>query len=330
MTKKNNGPIKDMSPEQQVELAAKYEKGIGVKESTAMALHLYQLAADKGNAQAQQWLGFQYINNYIIARNLEKGVSLLRLSAAQGNAAAHSLLGRLHFKGLGVEKDIKEAFRLYHIAAEKGDVHAQYFLASHYDNGVNVEKDDKKAARFYRLAADQNLLAAQYRLGVMSQEGIGVEKDAKEAVRLYRLADQLVRAQYQLAVCYHDGVGVEKNIKEALRLYHLIIDNSHSKHVVIDPDAKEDMQAFTMRGKAECIVGNHYLTGYLCIRDPIKAVRLFQLAVQKGVMPTQKMLTSCYQSFGLMKMKNKRDVNEVRYWQTEVEKFSGKQIEFVI
>ena len=125
---------------------------------------------------------------------------------------------------------------------------------------------------------------------------------------------------------------MEKNIEEALRLYCLISGSSCVTQVVIGQDAKEDMQlcnlALTKRAEAECIIGMCYLLGHFGKKDPIKAVRLFQLAAQKGVTPPKNILSFCYENIGLMKMKNKRDVNEMRYWQTEVEKFSEKQIEF--
>ena len=327
MTKKNN--VEEMSPEQLFKLGTEYEHGIGVEQDAKMAVLLYRRAAEQGNARAQLRIGLLYVWSTVAGeQKVNEGVRLLRLSAAQGDAEAQNTLGTLYYKGLKVEKDIKEAFRLYRLAANQGNMSAQYNLGYSYQNGIFVEKDAKEAARFYRLAVEQKHVEAQYQLGVMSQEGIGVEKDAKEAVRLYRLvADEHPGAQYQLAVCYHDGIGVEKNIKEALHVYRLIIDNSYATHVVIGQDAKEDM----LRAKAECTIGNYYVTGeHPFEKDPIKAVRLFQLAAQKGVMPSKTILTSCYQNIGLMKMKNKREVNEIRYWQTEVEKFSGKQIEFII
>ncbi len=345
MTKKN---IEEMSLAELVKSGDEYEEGIGVEKDAKMAVLFYSLAAKQGNPHAQGRLGLYYIHgDDAVEQNFNEGMRLILLSVEQGNAEAQYSLGYMYEHGIGkVKKNMKEAVKFYQLAANQGNKSAQNKLGNCYENGIIVEKDYKEAVRFYRLAAEQNHSTAQFKLGVMYQEGIKVEKDDKEAVRLYRLVIDQKQfrhpiAEYQLAVYYHDGIGVEKNIKEALRLYRLIINDPRVKNPIqpffpkAAKKAKKSIQSRNLalatrtRAKAECILAFYYFTcRYGINQDPMKAVQLFQSAAGKEVVPEKWVLTTCYEHIGLMKTKNKRDVNETRYWQTEVEKSFGKKIEF--
>lgn len=86
----------------QYNLGATYHEGQGVPRDLKESLKWYRLAADQGDAQAQQVLPSLY----------KESLPWLRSEADRGLALAQSGLGVIYAQGLGVPEDIKEAVRL--------------------------------------------------------------------------------------------------------------------------------------------------------------------------------------------------------------------------
>ncbi len=91
----------------------------------------------------------------------EQDLDTLRLAAEQGDAEAQDSLGLLHALGQGVSQNMTEAVRLYRLAADQGYAPAQINLGNILSDGRGVPVDEVEAVRFYRLAADQGAAAAQ-------------------------------------------------------------------------------------------------------------------------------------------------------------------------
>ena len=96
---------------------------------------------------------------------------------ARGNAEAQNDVGFLYYTGQGVPQDYAEAARWYRLAADQGLAEAQYNLGLMYAEGEGVPRDDAEAVRWYRLAADQGDAEAQKNLGLMYGLGQGVPQD---------------------------------------------------------------------------------------------------------------------------------------------------------
>jgi serine/threonine protein kinase/TPR repeat protein len=118
----------------------------------------------------------------------QRGAELYRLAAEQGDAIAEDRLGRLYLTAKGVTKDVPQALKWLERAAKQGYFLAQNMLGEMYESGDDVPKDDVQAAKWFRLAADQGYDHAQLRLGRMYAEGRGVVKDEREARILFRQA----------------------------------------------------------------------------------------------------------------------------------------------
>jgi hypothetical protein len=88
-------------------------------------------------------------------RDDEMAVKLYTVAADNGNADAQFKLGKMYNLGEGVKQDYAEAVRLYSLAAAQGHAVAQFKLGKMYENGRGVEPDDEAAIRFYSLAAAQ-------------------------------------------------------------------------------------------------------------------------------------------------------------------------------
>ena len=79
----------------------------------------------------------------------------IKEKAEKGDAEAQLYLGVFYANGNIVEQDYSEAARWYLLAAENGNATAQRNLALLYDCGVGVERDYVEAVKWYRAAGRQ-------------------------------------------------------------------------------------------------------------------------------------------------------------------------------
>jgi TPR repeat protein len=166
-----------------------YVLGYGVAGDAARGLALGRESDAAGSCFGQFVVGACYYNGCGgVAKDYAEAVRLFRLAAEQGDAGAQNNLGGMFEKGQGVAQDYAEALRLLRLSAAQGDAAAQVNLGVMFSNGQGVAQDYAEAVRLYRLAAEQGDAGAQFNLGVMFSKGKGVAQDRAEAIRWYRLA----------------------------------------------------------------------------------------------------------------------------------------------
>jgi uncharacterized protein len=125
------------------------------RQNYAEAARWYQLAADQGDALAQNNLASLYEHGLGVPTNFTRAAELYRKSADQGFAKAQTSLGRMYDLGLGVATNAVEANSWYLRATERGDPDAMFNLGVNYGFGLGVPKDRVQAfmwldlARFY-------------------------------------------------------------------------------------------------------------------------------------------------------------------------------------
>ena len=112
----------------------------------------------------------------------------LRERAEKGDADAQALLGFNYYKGNSVDKDYEQAHKWFLKAAGQGNSFARLGLGTMYSAGLGVERDDAAAAYWYGEAAEEGHVGCQYRLGVMYHEGRGVEQCRIQAYKWLYLA----------------------------------------------------------------------------------------------------------------------------------------------
>lgn len=78
-----------------------------------------------------------------------------RIAADKGNASAQENLGILYEAGKGVEKDDHLAVLLYLKAANQGSVKSQFRLGVMSEDGRGTPQDNSQAEKWYRKAAEQ-------------------------------------------------------------------------------------------------------------------------------------------------------------------------------
>jgi uncharacterized protein len=110
------------------------------------ALQLMMPLAAKGDAAAQNYIGWMFENGQSVAKNYDAAVKWYRLAAGQGYASAQNNLGRMYEKGRGVPKDYHEAIKWYRLAEAQGaPALAQHNLGRMYENGwgVSIRRSDQ-------------------------------------------------------------------------------------------------------------------------------------------------------------------------------------------
>jgi predicted aspartyl protease len=166
-----------------------------VKDNSAEIARLKPLA-DRGDVVAQYKVGLLYAES----RNLIDAARYYQLAADKGNAEAQFRLAGLNCNGLGVPKNSAECIRLYRLAADAGITQAQVNLAARYLTGDGTTPNRNEAARLAKIAADKGDATGEMLLGLCYELGAGVPKDRAEAERLYRLAAAQGNASAQKAL----------------------------------------------------------------------------------------------------------------------------------
>ncbi len=217
------------------------------------ALRQLKPLAERGDPQAQRFLGIIYRFGYSVSADLNRAVEWFRRSASKGDVYSQSSLGFL----FALTKKYEEAASYYYQAAKQGDAEAQLQLGLYYALGQGVAKSDTEALKWLEMACDRgndtiallagealdkglvlprngglaakcftrankqgNLIAAA-RLGMLRLTGEGEPADFGASLRLFRAAaaGDVGEAYYGLGLMYERGLGMVANQPEAAEWY---------------------------------------------------------------------------------------------------------------
>jgi hypothetical protein len=126
-------------------------------------------AADQGDAQARQIIGYLYYNGYGVPQNLSQAAKWYLKAAEQGLAVGESSIGWLYQQGWGVPRNYAESLRWNSRAADQGDANGQMNLGRLYLQGFGVPKDVARARQLIGLAAAQGNSEAKELLSRLGQ-----------------------------------------------------------------------------------------------------------------------------------------------------------------
>ncbi len=116
-----------------------------------------ELMAYDGDAESQYEMGWEIITHSDFGRTGEKSqeaISWLRLAAEQGQAKAENCLGECYRDGHGVELDMSEAMHWFEKAAAQNNPEALFNLGFCYYAGNGVERDWGKAREILERAVE--------------------------------------------------------------------------------------------------------------------------------------------------------------------------------
>ena len=203
-----------------------YIEGKGVDENMEEGFNWSMKSANQGDKESQFNIGFMYYNGLHVCEDDDEALMWFTKAAEQGERTAQYYIGEMYFNGFGVPEDEKKAFDWYMKSAKQGDSDAQKQVGYFYDSGTDaVDEDKTEAFKWFLRAAKSGDDESQYNVGTMYYHGEGVREDKEEAFKWYmKSAEQgNTEAQYGIGKMYYEGIGVEKDLKKAKK-YLLLID----------------------------------------------------------------------------------------------------------
>jgi TPR repeat protein len=138
--------------------------------------------AEAGSPQHQVALGLRYQKGKGLPANPKEALKWFRKAASKGFGPAEYLLGLCYANGEGVKADAAEAARWYKKGAEHNHFPSQYNLGLIYAQGKGVKQDMTLAAHWFEQAAYQGDPFAAVAFGIANFNGQGVATNIVEAL----------------------------------------------------------------------------------------------------------------------------------------------------
>jgi uncharacterized protein len=161
-------------------IAHMYSFGQGVEVSFVEAIKWYRLAAEQGDAAAQNNLA-----SHLIEENPEEAIEWYITSAKQHFPFAEEMLGDIYSGELNISIDkIRndlEAVKWYERAAKRGSLVACHRLGYIYSNNKSII-DEEKAVEWYQKSAEKDYAPSQLILSEAYREGsLGLNQDPMQS-----------------------------------------------------------------------------------------------------------------------------------------------------
>ena len=173
-------------------------------------MSLFGSAKEKNQRKAEKLYetGLLYYEGKDIPREVEKAVSFFKQAAEKDNADACKALGWIYLYEPEVQKNVIEAVQWYEAGLQLGDTQCAYNLAAVYCNEEGF-RDLEKAYDLFTQAAGQGDANACYYRAQFLRYGNGVEKNVEEACIWYQKAHEggVEQAAGELAIVYEEWAG---------------------------------------------------------------------------------------------------------------------------
>jgi uncharacterized protein len=206
--------------QQQIELAAAYFTGHGVRQDEKLAAYWYERAAEAGDPKAQNQIGFFYQIGLGVPKNLALAAHWYQLSAAGGFATAKVNLGVAYLRGIGVPQNVALGAQFFREAAEKGSGMGACYLGDVYYFGMGVPEDKMLAERWYEKGVKLHDARAEFALSaLLLHRGNGPNGVLRAAELLRKSSDAgYVPAMHGLGLLLVNQPNLAKSSDEAPKL----------------------------------------------------------------------------------------------------------------
>ena len=203
------------------ELGRLYAEGRGIEQDAALALTLFEHAAQLDYGRAQFHAGHAYLYGLGVDKDVAKAREYLRAAADQNHAFAMFNLGSSYRAPHAGEPQPDIAKAWYEKAHAAGEANALLSIGFMHANGELGAADHARAAEIFRQAMDEGSTDAAGHLAYAYLVGRGVREDHKQAFELYRRAAEagVVNAFVGLGHVYEHGLGVRKDLAAARHWY---------------------------------------------------------------------------------------------------------------
>ena len=149
------------------------------------ALKMFLSLADKGDAKAQEMLGWIYKNGEGTSKDDAQSLAWFRKAADQGNAPSQEQMGWMLREGRVVGKDDAQAIDWFRKAADQNNAGAQFALGLSYASGRGVPRDEQQAKIWYEKSAQQGYARAKASLQELIEKSAGPGPDIPQACAFY-------------------------------------------------------------------------------------------------------------------------------------------------
>ncbi|KAJ3101451.1 Leucine-rich repeat serine/threonine-protein kinase 2, partial [Phlyctochytrium planicorne] len=140
-------------------------KAFNVDTNPVEAFKWFQMAAEKGNSEAEERVGDMYREGKGVEQNQREGFKWYLKAVRQGNASVENKIGNCYLKGEGISKSVAEGVKWIKRAADKADAEAQCDLGRCYFEGLGVPKDHAMAMIWFAKAGFQDLARGKKGMG---------------------------------------------------------------------------------------------------------------------------------------------------------------------
>ncbi|MCC5856220.1 MAG: sel1 repeat family protein [Idiomarina sp.] len=151
----------------------------------------YRLA-ESGDADAQLFIGYRYLEGTDTPRDMERSIRWLTRAAAQDNVTATIILGTVYAEGELVKQDPRLAYQWFNRAAAFGEEVAQARLGLMYLTGEGTIQDLVYAHMWFNIA-----YANGHEESARLRDDIAQELNRAELSEARSLARQCMRKQYR-------------------------------------------------------------------------------------------------------------------------------------
>ncbi|KAI8969117.1 hypothetical protein BDF20DRAFT_916506 [Mycotypha africana] len=254
------------------------------------AFEHYQALANKGNATAQQMVGFMYATGIgnAVQRDQAKALLYHTFAAHGGDIAAEMTMGYRYLLGIGNEKSCEDA--LYHYKSVASKV-IDYYLSGPPGGRTpplpKVRLSEEEGG-IYGYGA--SMMTERRSRHSVSAGGSDKSVSIEEILQYWRYlaSKQDIDAQVMLGQVYYMGTrNIPRNFNEAFTFFHQIVDKASSSGKIPSRNSKAV-------GQAAGYLGQMYWRGEGVKVDEKTAFRYFQIGAELGDANSQTNLGSMY------------------------------------
>ncbi|MCU6406193.1 tetratricopeptide repeat protein [Enterobacter quasiroggenkampii] len=173
--------------------AAQFQLGrLLLEQRSAEGRRWLEASADQGNVSAQQLLA-RYHRSGPLVTDPKQAFHWLLMAAQQGDAQAQNDVGAAYTQGAGVKKDARQAYYWYSKSAMQGNALAQFNLGGAYQAGEGVPAQPELAFAWYNAAAHNSRDERLKRTAEKMKLRMYAEASRKgKALKARQLAEQLL------------------------------------------------------------------------------------------------------------------------------------------
>lgn len=251
-----------------------------LKRFTKDEVELFQKAADLGNTQAMNNLGFCYETGIFVEKDIEKAAEIYQKASRLGDSYAYYNLARcIEDHGKMTKKLKTYLFNIYYAVRKSQNYYTINALAYQYTHGKIIKRNLTVALELYNKG-----IMNEYSTKILRNVDKYVKiDDFKSAIGLYNHSIKYgnLEAVISLALCYYNGKGIKKNLNNANELLKYAYKRGNKNANYPEMDFKNSIQYYRQAADRGCLealaeLSHYYLWGIDVEKNVEKSNQLYK------------------------------------------------------